>query len=154
MVITFGVVLMFTSIREGLEDYKRYKKDRKANEKKYVWYDDKNIETKGFEYKSSKKIHVGEIMKIFKDDELPADICLLKSSNRSGVCFIDRVNLDGESNLKDKKCHHIIQSMSDRDLCNISGILKCDKPNEQLDYWEGYMRILRQGREDIKISLE
>jgi P-type E1-E2 ATPase len=154
MVITFGVVLMFTSIREGLEDYQRYKKDRKANEKKYVWYNDKNLETKGFEYKSSKKIHVGEIMKIFKDDELPADICLLKSSNRSGVCFIDTVNLDGESNLKDKKCYHNIQSMSDRDLCNISGIIKCENPNEQLDYWEGYMRILRQGREDIKISLE
>ncbi len=154
MVITFGVVLMFTSIREGVEDYQRYKKDRKANEKKYVYYNDKNIESKGFEYKSSKKIHVGDIMKIFKDDEFSADIFILKSSNRSGVCFIDTVNLDGESNLKDKKCNPATQMMSDRELCNLNAILKCENPNEQLDYWEGYLRMLRQSGEDVKISLE
>lgn len=144
---------MFTSIREGVEDYQRYKKDRKANEKEYVYYNDKNKNLmKEFDCKASKKIRVGEIIKIFRDEEFPADICILKSSNRSGICFIDTVNLDGESNLKDKKCNRNTQCLSDIQLCNLSAVLKCDNPNEQLDYWEGYMTLF--GEDDLKISLE
>jgi P-type E1-E2 ATPase len=153
MVITFGIILLFSSIREGVEDYQRYKKDKKANEKRYVYYNDKKIGSKEFEYKHSKKIHVGEIMKIFHDEEVPADICILKSSNMNGISFVDTVNLDGESNLKDKKCNQKTQGMSDLSLCNLTAILKCDKPNEQLEYWEGYLNIF-SSIEPVMISLE
>lgn len=160
MVITFGIILLFTSVREGVEDYQRYKKDKKANEKLYAYYNSNDSlslspqpHAKGFENKPSKKIHVGEIMKIFRDQELPCDICLLKSSNRNGICFIDSVNLDGESNLKDKKCNHFTQSMSDKSLCALTSILKCEKPNDQLEYWEGHMTINSEGSDKL-ISLE
>jgi P-type E1-E2 ATPase len=139
MVITFGVVLTFTSVREGFEDYMRYKKDKKANNKRYAIFDSKNL--KNFEIKPSRKMHVGDTVKIFCDQEIPADICLIKSSNRNGICFLDTVNLDGESNLKDKKCNNYLQSLNEIDNCNLNGYLKCDKPNEQLDYWEGFMTI-------------
>lgn len=153
MVITFGIILLFSSIREGVEDYQRYKKDKKANEKRYIYYNDKGIDSKGFEYKHSKKIHVGEIMKIYHDEEVPADVCILKSSNENGISFVDTMNLDGESNLKDKKCSQKTQSMSDLSICNLTGVLKCDQPNEQLEYWEGYLNILCLD-EHISISLE
>jgi P-type E1-E2 ATPase len=149
MLITFGIILLFTSIREGIEDYQRYRKDKKANEKKFAYYNDNE-----FDYKMSKSIHVGEIMKIFRDQEFPSDICLLKSSNRNGVCFIDTVNLDGESNLIDKKCNPNTQNLSDAELCYMTSILKCEKPNDQFDYWEGYMKIYRENLEELKISLE
>jgi P-type E1-E2 ATPase len=154
MVITFGIILLFSSIREGVEDYQRYKKDKKANEKRYVYYNDKKLDSKTFEYKHSKKIHVGEIMKVFNGEEVPADICILKSSNYNGISFVDTVNLDGESNLKDKKCNQKTQSLSDISLCNLIAILKCDHPNEQLEYWEGYMTLLNTSEDPIMISLE
>jgi len=154
MVITFGIILLFSSIREGVEDYQRYKKDKKANEKRYVVYDDKNIDSKGFEYKHSKKIRVGHIIKIFHDEEVPADICILKSSNENGISFVDTVNLDGESNLKDKKCNQNTQSMSDVSLCTMTALLKCDQPNEHLEYWEGYLSMFNSSVGNPTISLE
>lgn len=153
MVITFGIVLMFTSIREGAEDYQRYKKDRKANNKSTIYFNDKTPDVKTFEEKQSKKIHVGEIMKIHKDEELPADVCLLKSSNRNGICFVDTVNLDGESNLKDKKCNQNTQSLNDLNVCNLYAIMKCENPNDQLDYWEGYLTLFKE-HNDVKICLK
>jgi phospholipid-transporting ATPase len=153
MVITFGIILLFTSIREGIEDYKRHKKDRKANEKRNVYFDDK-IDKKGFEYKQSKKIHVGDIIKVIKDEELPVDICVLKSSNMNGICFVDTVNLDGESNLKDKKCNQNTQNLSDYEACTVTGMLICDKPNDQLDYWQGYLTLNIKEQDEIKLILE
>lgn len=135
MIITFGVILFFSCVREGIEDYKRYKKDRKANNVISHIYD-RTSENKGFEAKASKKLHVGDIIKIYNDEEVSADVCLLKSSNVSGICFVDTVNLDGESNLKDKRCNHKIQNLHEYYVLNVEGRLICDKPNDQLDYWE------------------
>jgi P-type E1-E2 ATPase len=154
MVITFGIILIFSSLREGFEDYQRYKKDKKANEKMFHFYDDSDLNEKKIQKKESKKIHVGDVMKIFKGEEFPADMCLLKSSNKNGICFVDTVNLDGESNLKDKRCNSILQEMSDTMVCEVSGILNCDHPNEVLDYWEGYLNIYSEHIIETKISLE
>lgn len=41
-------------------------------------------------------------MKFIKDQEAPADIVILYSSNKSGVVNVDTMNLDGETNLKEK----------------------------------------------------
>jgi phospholipid-translocating ATPase len=37
-----------------------------------------------------------------KDEYLPADIVLIKTSDKNGECFIETKNLDGETNLKSK----------------------------------------------------
>ena len=39
---------------------------------------------------------MGELVKILKDEEFPADIILLKSEKESGIVFVDTMNLDGE----------------------------------------------------------
>lgn len=36
------------------------------------------------------------------DHEAPADILIIHSSNRSGVVFVETMNLDGEINLKER----------------------------------------------------
>jgi P-type E1-E2 ATPase len=45
---------------------------------------------------------MGDIIKLEKDTEVPADILLIFSSNISGLVFVDTMNLDGETNLKEK----------------------------------------------------
>jgi P-type E1-E2 ATPase len=148
MVVTFGIVLLFTSIKEGVEDYQRHKKDKKANERQYLCFDQ---DSNHFIPKSSKKIHVGDYIKVLKDQEFPSDICLLKSSSSSGVCFIDTVNLDGESNLKDKKCNLNLLKLSKKQLQDLDAVLICDKPNDNLESWEGYIQLMETGN---KIILE
>jgi P-type E1-E2 ATPase len=45
---------------------------------------------------------MGELVKIYKDEEIPADVVILKSSKENGLCFVDTMNLDGETNLKER----------------------------------------------------
>jgi phospholipid-translocating ATPase len=39
---------------------------------------------------------VGELIKVLKNEEFPADIVLVKSDKESGIVFVDTMNLDGE----------------------------------------------------------
>ena len=45
-------------------------------------------------------LRVGQIIKIVKNEFIPADIMVLCSSEKKGTCFIETKNLDGETNLK------------------------------------------------------
>lgn len=42
------------------------------------------------------------MIKVYKDENFPADVILVKSSDKSRVCYLETKNLDGETNLKQK----------------------------------------------------
>lgn len=45
---------------------------------------------------------MGELIKVYKDEEFPADLLFMKSSKENGLAFVDTMNLDGETNLKER----------------------------------------------------
>ncbi|KAL2758570.1 hypothetical protein ACRALDRAFT_2101016 [Sodiomyces alcalophilus JCM 7366] len=47
-----------------------------------------------------KDLRVGDFVRIYNDDEIPADIVVLSTSDPEGVCYVETKNLDGETNLK------------------------------------------------------
>jgi len=47
-------------------------------------------------------VKVGQLIKVEKDEDFPADILLLKSDKKEGIVFVDTMQLDGETNLKEK----------------------------------------------------
>lgn len=47
-----------------------------------------------------RELQVGQILCVRNNEELPADIVLLATSEEEGRCFIETCNLDGETNLK------------------------------------------------------
>jgi magnesium-transporting ATPase (P-type) len=47
-------------------------------------------------------LKTGTLVRVDKDSEFPADMFLLKSSRDSGTAYVHTLNLDGESNLKEK----------------------------------------------------
>lgn len=42
-------------------------------------------------------------MKVVDKEYFPADLVLLSTTNPEGICYIETMNLDGETNLKMKK---------------------------------------------------
>jgi phospholipid-translocating ATPase len=47
-----------------------------------------------------KSVKVGDIVRIHNNDEIPADVILLSTSDPDGGCYAETKNLDGETNLK------------------------------------------------------
>jgi len=47
-------------------------------------------------------VKVGDILMLKKDKEFPADLLLLGANEGKEVVFVDTMNLDGETNLKEK----------------------------------------------------
>jgi len=54
-----------------------------------------NMECKLFNECKWKKLKVGNIIKVLKNEILPADILIIKSSNVNGFCYLQTTNLDG-----------------------------------------------------------
>jgi phospholipid-translocating ATPase len=47
-----------------------------------------------------KNLTVGDFVRLYSDDELPADVIILSTSDPDGACYVETKNLDGETNLK------------------------------------------------------
>ena len=47
-------------------------------------------------------ICVGDIIHLSCNEVIPADVILLRSSDKQGICHIDTSNVDGENNLKQR----------------------------------------------------
>jgi P-type E1-E2 ATPase len=87
-------------IKEAVEDYKRYKQDKDINNRKIDVLDST---LRAFVSKAWSDVRVGDIVRVTKDEQFPADILFLTSETDEGTCYIETMNLDGETNLKIKK---------------------------------------------------
>ncbi len=92
-------VCAVSAVKDLFEDIKRHKADDQENNRKTLVLDTK---TGQFESKPWKEIRVGNIVKCLNNEFFPADLVLLNSSGKKGICYIETKNLDGETNLKHK----------------------------------------------------
>ena len=93
MIGTFAIVLIFTMLKEAFEDVQRHKQDRDLNNKESLVFDLMQLK---FVKRKWHEIKSGELIKVLKDEEFPADLVLLKSDKQTGIAFVDTMNLDGE----------------------------------------------------------
>ena len=92
-----------------------------------------------FEKVCWKDISVGKIIKINKNDMVPADILVLKSSASNGFSYLQTSSLDGETGLKPREAIVRFQSFikSEADLIKIKGDILVDAPNENINSING-----------------
>lgn len=50
-----------------------------------------------------KELHVGDYVMLKNDQDIPADIVVLSTSETDNVCYVETQNLDGETNLKQRQ---------------------------------------------------
>lgn len=78
-------VLAVTICREACDDFRRYQRDREVNSQRYK----RLVKNNEFiEFVPSSKIRVGDIIMIEKDERVPADLVLLRTSDKSGAVFV------------------------------------------------------------------
>ncbi|CAP23946.2 Protein CBR-TAT-4.1 [Caenorhabditis briggsae] len=126
-------VLGTTLIKDGIEDYRRWKFDNQINKKTcHVW----DRERCAFRKTEWRYILVGDFVHISNDQDVPADIILLRSSNESGTCYIETCNLDGETSLKQRMVPAKVVGYSKKDSTfkpsDFTGVVTCEKPDKSI----------------------
>lgn len=84
----------------------------------------------------------GDIVVVRKDQFIPADLIFLTAENEEGTCYIETMNLDGETNLKIKKALDATLVLTHESLADFRGTIKCELPNEVIYQFTGNMELL------------
>ncbi|XP_056372650.1 phospholipid-transporting ATPase VB isoform X2 [Hyla sarda] len=136
-IIPICIILAITAIKDIWEDFRRYKSDKEINNMLCMVYCRKE---KTYVDKCWKDVRVGDFVKLFSNEIIPADILLLYSSDQNGICHIETANLDGETNLKQRR---VVKGFTNPecpfDPESFKYTIVCEKPNNNLSKFKGYM---------------
>ena len=92
--------------------------------------------SQSFHEKLWRDVQVGDLLKIMKDEQFATDILFIKCSSKNGIGFVDTMNLDGETNLKEKLVTKETQDIEEHKIYSMDGVIDCDPPNEFLEFFE------------------
>ncbi|PXF43518.1 putative phospholipid-transporting ATPase 7 [Gracilariopsis chorda] len=136
-----AVVVSISGVKEGLEDYHRYKEDRRVN--RAITH----VVGSSREEDQWATVRVGDILKVYESEHLPADIVLVASSSDDGIAYIETKQLDGESNLKVKAVPQAISKsfVSESSALLVRGRIECEAPNDRLYKFNGRMFLEKNG---------
>lgn len=103
------------------------------------------LRSEGFAPTTWDSLLVGQIVKIEKDQQIPADLMLLYSGEEKGNCFIETKNLDGETNLKEKRVGaKLLEMFGDKNLQRVYALalrFKFERPNPFLYSFSGTVEL-------------
>ncbi|KAK7354136.1 hypothetical protein VNO80_19594 [Phaseolus coccineus] len=140
-ILPLSIIVGATMVKEGIEDWRRKKQDIEVNNRRVILHKGDGI----FEYTEWKNLRVGNIVKIMKDEFFPADLLLLSSSYEDAVCYVETMNLDGETNLKLKQGLDVTSSLQeDFKIRDFRALIKCEDPNANLYSFVGSMEFEEQ----------
>ncbi|KAG6820583.1 hypothetical protein H0H93_014810 [Arthromyces matolae] len=139
-------VLTVTMGKEAYDDYKRHLRDREANSQKYLILDrppddpsslaleDANLHTRSV---PSSSLRVGDLIRLEKNQRVPADLVLLHTSDSSGTCFIRTDQLDGETDWKLRVAVAECQKLAEGSLIRLDAEIYADSPMKDIHAFIG-----------------
>ncbi|KAJ0785150.1 putative P-type phospholipid transporter [Helianthus annuus] len=129
MIAPLAFVIGLSMAKEAVENWHRFMQDMKVNMRKVRVHNGDGV----FSLKPWMNIRVGDVVKVEKDQFFPADLLLLSSSYEDGICYVETMNLDGETNLKVKRSLESTLSLDDDSTFkDFRGTIKCEDPNPNL----------------------
>ncbi|KAI8996275.1 protein transporter [Trametes punicea] len=147
-VAPLAFVLTVTIGKEAYDDYKRNLRDREANSQRYLVLDPTEYSASSPEgiphtrSVPSSALRVGDLVLLEKNQRVPADLVLLRTSDSSGTCFIRTDQLDGETDWKLRVAVPTCQKLSsDRDLLTLDAEIYADAPIKDIHSFIGTFTI-------------
>ncbi|XP_068182021.1 phospholipid-transporting ATPase VB [Antennarius striatus] len=148
--IPICIILSLTALKDACEDFRRYQSDKKLNNTPCLIYSRK---LKAFTEKCWKDVRVGDFVKVVCNEIVPADLLLLHTSDPNGVCHIETSNLDGETNLKQRRVvSGFCISDPEFDPESFNSIVVCERPNNNLNHFKCYVE--RPDKEKVGAGIE
>ncbi|XP_072561479.1 probable phospholipid-transporting ATPase IIB isoform X2 [Paramormyrops kingsleyae] len=126
-------VLAVTMVREAVDEVRRYRRDKEMNSMLYG-----KLTVRGKVQVKSSDIQVGDLIIVEKNQRIPADMIFLRTSEKSGSCFIRTDQLDGETDWKLKvavACTQRLPALGD--LFSISAYVYAQKPQLDIHSFDG-----------------
>lgn len=128
-------VLIVTMGKEAWDDYKRYKRDQEANSQLYQVFDPLNRRLMNV---ASSNIKVGDLVLIQKNQRIPADMILLRTTETNGACFIRTDQLDGETDWKLRLAVPSCQKLpNDQGLFTLKSEIYAEAPHKDIHTFIG-----------------
>lgn len=147
-----GFVLMVTICREAVDDLRRHQRDHEVNSQKYKRLSATN--GSGYEMVPSSKLKVGDVIIVEKNERVPADLILLRTSDRSGSVFVRTDQLDGETDWKPRLAVPYTQKLSrDSELHSTDASFYVEKPQNDIHSFIATF-CMTDGSEDTGLSVE
>ncbi|KAM5191914.1 phospholipid-transporting ATPase IC-like [Mantella aurantiaca] len=150
--IPLAIVLGITAIKDLADDIARHQLDNKINNRSC-----EVIKDGRFKESKWKDICVGDVIRINKDEFIPADVLLLSSSDPNSLCYVETAELDGETNLKFKMGLEITDKLlqEEKALAEFDGLVESEEPNNRLDKFVGtlFWRGMSSSLDNDKILL-
>lgn len=89
-----------------------------------------------------KKLEVGDIVLLRENEQVPADIVLLNSSDPDGNAFVETKNLDGETNLKVRKClKATVGIQTEEDIEHARFVIDSEPPHANLYSYNALLKF-------------
>ncbi|KAH3766896.1 transmembrane protein [Pelomyxa schiedti] len=129
-ILPTAFVLLVTMLKEGYEDFRRYQADKIVNSQTFDIV--KGPEEEDIHKTKSSEIKTGDILKLYKEDRVPADMLLLNTSRVDGVCHVETSQLDGETNLKPFQSLGFSTGKTQKELVEIKGKVTSEIPDPSL----------------------
>ncbi|XP_078516479.1 phospholipid-transporting ATPase IC-like [Lissotriton helveticus] len=128
------ILLASRALRDMLEDIARHKSDKMVNNRPCDI-----LRGSSFCQQKWKHIKVGDIVRLKKDDLVPADLLLLHSSEPNSLCYVETSGIDGETNLKFRQALMVTHAelSSIQALAAFDGRVFCESPNSKIHTFVG-----------------
>ena len=144
--ISFHLLILVIEIFLSTIDYiSIYINDYKVNNQIAHIYDN---EQRKFIDTTWKEIKVGQIIKILKDEVVPADIILLESMDHKHQCYLDNSSINGNFDMftikkacNDTTAPNMKVMKFVEYVKNIKGLLKYEEPNSNMNSFNGRLKL-------------
>jgi len=158
-IVPLMVFISISMAKEGYDDMRRNKLDKAENNKmatvlhpyqprEHIPDEESDISMTGSgpEQWVSRKwqdIKVGDIIKLERDDAIPADLVVLHADGLNGIAYIETMALDGETNLKAKQaCPLLAKRCGSQDsLLRCNAHIVVEDPNIDLYNFDGRVTV-------------